>query len=99
MIRVSVAVARHARQEVIELEVEEGSTVAEALARAGLEARFPGVDFTAARVGIWSRPCARDAVLRPGDRVEVYRPLEADPKDARRRRARVKPSPGSRSGP
>ena len=99
MIRVRVAVALPGEQEVVELELAEGSRVADAIARSGLAARFPALDFERARVGIWSRPCERDAVLRDGDRVEVYRPLQADPKEARRARARVKPSPGSRSGP
>jgi putative ubiquitin-RnfH superfamily antitoxin RatB of RatAB toxin-antitoxin module len=93
VIRVSVAAATPARQEVVEIEMAEGATVAEALARSGLQARFPEIDFAAARVGIWSRPCVRDTLLRDGDRVEVYRELEADPKEMRRRRARLKPFP------
>ena len=99
MIRVSVAVALPARQEVVELELAAGSSVGDALRAARVGERFPELDLVAARVGIWSRPCTRDTLLREGDRVEVYRPLQADPKEARRRRARLKPSPGSRNGP
>lgn len=93
MIRVAVAAALPGVQEVVEVELAEGATVAEALACSRLEERFPAIDFAAARVGIWSRPCSRDTVLREGDRVEVYRELRADPKQMRRKRARLKPSP------
>ena len=88
--RIQVAVAEPQRQQVIELDLPEGSTVADALAAARIEA---------GSVGIWSKPCAPGTALRDGDRVEVYRPLRADPKDMRRTRARLKPSTRSRSGP
>jgi hypothetical protein len=97
--RIAVAVALAARQEVIELELPERATVAEALAAARLHERFPGVDFSAMRTGIWSRAADGATVLREGDRVELYRALEADPKDMRRTRAGVKPSSRSRNGP
>ena len=93
MIRVTVAAALPDLQAVVEIELEEGADVAEALARSGLQERFPAIDFATARVGIWSRPCMADTVLREGDRVEVYRELRADPKEMRRKRARLKPSP------
>lgn len=93
MISVTVAIALPDCQEVVALRLEEGSTVADALARSDLARRFPQVDLAAAPVGVWSRPCERATRLRDGDRVEVYRPLQADPKEMRRRRARLKPSP------
>ena len=93
MISVTVAAAMPGFQEVVEVELAPGATIAEALERSGLQARFPKIDFGAASVGIWSRPCPRDTVLRDGDRVEVYRELRADPKEMRRKRARLKPSP------
>lgn len=99
MIRVSVAAAVPGRQEVVELELADASTVADALARSGIAERFPEIDLDKAAVGIWSRPCARDRRLRDGDRVEVYRALQDDPKELRRRRARLKTSPGSRNAP
>ena len=95
--RVSIAVALPGSQEVIALELPEGSDVAAALAAAGIAARFP--DLERCEVGIWSRICARDTPLREGDRVEIYRPLAADAKAMRRQRARLKPSTRSRSGP
>jgi putative ubiquitin-RnfH superfamily antitoxin RatB of RatAB toxin-antitoxin module len=99
MIRVRVAVAFPERQEVIELEMPEGSTVGDAIERANLGERFAGLDVRALTVGLWSRVASEAAVLREGDRVELYRGLKADPKDARRARARLKPSTRSRSGP
>ena len=84
--RVSVAVAWPERQEVVELELPEGSTVADAVARA--QAMLPGDDLGEMRTGIWSRPCAPQTRLREGDRVELYRPLAADAKAMRRARVR-----------
>ena len=97
--RVQVAVALPSLQEVIELELPEGATVADALAAARLGERHPGVDFGSMRTGVWSREAGGERRLRDGDRVELYRALRADPKDMRRRRARLTPSTRSRSGP
>jgi len=99
MLRVSVAIALPDRQEVIDLELPEGATAGDAIAAARIEERFPDLDAGKFKLGIWSRPCAAEAPLREGDRVELYRPLVADAKAQRRARARVSPSsPRSRSG-
>ena len=95
--RVTVAAALRDRQEVIEVEVGEGATAADAVAASGLAQRFPEIDFDAAPLGLWSKPCPREARLREGDRVEVYRALTADAKAMRRARA-VRPSTRARSG-
>lgn len=79
-LRVEVIEAWPARNERVQLELEEGATVAMAVAAAGRRA--------ARMVGIHGRRVALDARLADGDRVEIYRPLNADPKEARRRRAR-----------
>ena len=86
-LRVSVAVALPDRQEVIELELPDASRVGDAIEAAQLPQRFPTLDFATARLGIWSKTCPPDTPLRDGDRVEVYRPLTIDPKQARRARA------------
>jgi uncharacterized protein len=99
VIRVLVAVAFPGRQEVLELDVPEGSTVRDAIVAANLRERFPGIDPADFEVGIWSRVASAATPLRDGDRVELYRALKADPKDARRARARLTPSTRSRSGP
>ncbi len=71
-----------------------GSTIAQALAASGLGRRFPAlqsaIDAGQARVGIFGKVKTPDTVLRDGDRIEVYRPLQADPKETRRRRAKHK---------
>jgi uncharacterized protein len=96
---VSVAVALPGRQEVIELRLDPGATVGDALAAANVRGLFPELNGEAA-VGIWSRACRPDTQLRDGDRVELYRELKADAKAMRRARARIKPaSPRSRNAP
>ena len=97
--RVSVAIAVPSRQEVVEIDLPEGSTVADAIAMVTPQSRFDGIELETVEVGVWGTRVARDALLREGDRVELYRALKADPKDQRRRRVRPKPSPRSRSGP
>jgi putative ubiquitin-RnfH superfamily antitoxin RatB of RatAB toxin-antitoxin module len=99
MPRVSIAIALPDRQEVFELDLAAGSTVADAIAAADLATRFPGLDSTSLKAGIWSHLVARETLLRDGDRVELYRDLKADPKDLRRARARLKPSTRSRNEP
>ena len=97
VLRVEVVVALPDRQEVIALELPQGASVATALEVARVRERFPELDWSGVTCGLWSRPCAVDRPLRDGDRVEVYRPLAADPKDQPRERARLKPSTRSRS--
>ncbi|WYB23101.1 RnfH family protein [Gallaecimonas sp. GXIMD1310] len=87
LIGVEVAFASPERQALIALKVVDGSTVADVIARSGITERFTDVDFASMDVGIWSRTCKRTDSVRDGDRVEIYRPLTADPKDIRRRRA------------
>lgn len=88
-IGVEVVFALPDRQVLVVLELGEGATVAEAIERSGLAAEFPAEAIEALPVGIWGRVTARDHVLADGDRVEIYRPLEIDPREARRRLARV----------
>lgn len=86
-LRVEVVCALRDEQALIALEMEEGATVREALVRSGMLARFPDVDVVAGRVGIFGKVVGLDTALRDGDRVEMYRPLIADPKETRRGRA------------
>lgn len=79
-LRVEVVRAWPARLELRALELEEGATVRAALAAAGMQAPHGA--------GIYGRRVQLDAQLADGDRVEILRPLAADPKEARRRRAR-----------
>lgn len=82
----------------VALSLPEGATVAEALGASDMESRHPGLAWTELPVGVWSRPCARDAPLHDGDRVEVYRPLVVDPKEARRLRQRSQLATSKRIG-
>ncbi|MEP6874558.1 MAG: RnfH family protein [Burkholderiales bacterium] len=70
----------------VELRLDSGATVADALRASNMPARHPQFDLGALPVGIWGAFCERSDVLRDRDRVEVYRPLRVDPKDARRQR-------------
>jgi len=97
--RVSVVAALPDEQRLVELDLPDGATAWEAVAASGLLALYaqaPGEELT---VGVWSKPCPRDAVLREGDRVEIYRPIRADAKAMRRDRARLRPSRRSRNAP
>ena len=69
-----------------EVRVDRGATVAQAIECSGLPQARPGFDWRGASVGVWGRKSQPDAVLREGDRIEVYRPLLVDPKLARRER-------------
>lgn len=86
-IRVEVAYAQPGRPILRTLHLPAGSTVGEAIGACGLLAQCPEIDMNSNRVGIFGRLARLDTPLRNGDRVEIYRPLRADPKEARRRRA------------
>lgn len=94
MIRVEVAYAAPERQEILELEVPDGTTMDEAVIRSGIFQRFPEAEQTSTAMGIFGKVIKDPAshVLREGDRVELYRPLTIDPKQARLNRAKKKPA-------
>ncbi len=85
--KVEVAYALPERQWLRVVEVEPGTTAVEAVRRSQIPLERPEVDPWTAPLGRFGQPCAADTVLRAGDRVEIYRPLQVDPKTARRRRA------------
>lgn len=87
MISVEVAHATPEKQKIIVVEVPEGTTVIEAVERSGIRSEFDGIRIDEKMLGIFSRKVKPDQVLKAGDRVEVYRPLIADPKEVRRQRA------------
>lgn len=86
-IDVEVVYALPFAQDICRLRIPAGTTVAEAIARAGVAVRHPEVDLRAGRVAVYGRLVSPDMVLQDGDRVEILRPLKADPKEVRRRRA------------
>ncbi|MCS3903690.1 putative ubiquitin-RnfH superfamily antitoxin RatB of RatAB toxin-antitoxin module [Methylohalomonas lacus] len=86
-IHVEVAYATPERAYCIPLQLPAGSNLKQAIEASGLLAQCPQIDLDVNRVGVFGQVCSLETPLGDGDRVEVYRPLEIDPKEARRRRA------------
>jgi putative ubiquitin-RnfH superfamily antitoxin RatB of RatAB toxin-antitoxin module len=89
-INVEVAYASPTTQKILSVEVEEGSTIETAIDRSGILELFPEIDLGKQKVGIFSKLKSLDEKVKAGDRIEIYRPLTLDPKDARRKRAKQK---------
>lgn len=87
LIQVEVAYAKPDRQDVISVKLPEGSTIQQAIEVSGLLQRNPEIDVAKAKVGIYGKLSKMDTVVRSRDRVEIYRPLIADPKEVRKQRA------------
>ncbi len=86
-IEVEVAFAEPKKQLIVPLLVNEGATAGEAIILSNIAEEFPDYDMDALNIGIFSKTCKRDQVLKEFDRVEIYRPLIADPKEVRKKRA------------
>jgi len=84
---VELAYATPAKQSLLSLTVDAAATVEQIIQLSGMLSSFPEIDLSQNKVGIWSRPVKLDDIVQSGDRIEIYRPLIADPKDLRRRRA------------
>lgn len=87
LIRVEVCYALPTRQELVSLKLEAGCTVRQAIEASGLLEKYPEIDLARNKLGVFSKLTKPDAVLRDRDRVEIYRPLIADPKEVRKQRA------------
>jgi putative ubiquitin-RnfH superfamily antitoxin RatB of RatAB toxin-antitoxin module len=87
MIRIELAYAPTGEVELVSLTVSESTTVGEAIKQSGLCNRYPDLDLDTVKTGIFGKLCSLDTLLHEGDRIEIYRPLRADPKEARRTRA------------
>lgn len=86
-ITVEVCYAHPEKQELVQLRIESGATLKQAIEESGILARVPAIGLDKNKVGVFGKICSLDRVLREGDRVEIYRPLIADPKELRRQRA------------
>ncbi|RLA45074.1 MAG: RnfH family protein [Gammaproteobacteria bacterium] len=86
-IGVEVAYALPHRQAIVEVRVVVGTTALEAAQQSGIADGFGGIDLDNAKLGIFGKVVAPGQALRDGDRVEIYRPLIADPKEVRKARA------------
>ena len=87
-IAIELAYAMPEKQTLLSLSVDLGTTIEGAIKRSGILALYPDIQLGATHsCGIWSRTCKLDTLLNEGDRVEIYRPLIADPKQIRKQRA------------
>lgn len=84
---VEVVYATSSVQALVTLKLPAGATVQEAIQASGFLQHFPDINLAVNSVGIFGKVCNLDQVLKPSDRIEIYRPLLHDPKDARRHRA------------
>lgn len=84
---VEVAYALPDEQLILTVNGEPGMTLQQAIEASGIMERFPEIDLAKNKVGVFGKLASLDSTLNPGDRVEIYRPLIADPKEARKKRA------------
>jgi putative ubiquitin-RnfH superfamily antitoxin RatB of RatAB toxin-antitoxin module len=89
-IRVQVCFARPEVQVLRDIVVPAGASVGDAIHESGLPAEMPEIDLTTCKVGVYGKLKPLDAPVREHDRIEIYRPLLADPKETRRKRAAEK---------
>jgi putative ubiquitin-RnfH superfamily antitoxin RatB of RatAB toxin-antitoxin module len=86
-ILIEVVYALPGEQTLLKQPVTPGTTVADAIQASGILQKYPEIDLTVNKLGIFGKLTKADAVLRDKDRIEIYRPLIADPKEVRRKRA------------
>ena len=87
---IEVIYALPEEQELITLDVDQGTTVEQAIKQSGILERYTDIDLAVNKVGIFGKIAKTDQELRDKDRIEIYRPLIADPKESRRKRAEKK---------
>lgn len=85
--QIEVAYATPQEQIILTVQVPSSATVSEAVEASGICARYPEIDLASVKMGIFGKLAKGNAGLHPGDRIELYRPLIADPKEARKKRA------------
>ncbi|MEJ2129081.1 MAG: RnfH family protein [Woeseiaceae bacterium] len=88
-ITVEVVFALPERQKLVTVTLDQAASVADALEASGIYDEFPETDFAAMQTGVWGRLAGLDESLADGDRIEIYRPLERDPREARRELAKA----------
>ena len=86
-INIEVVYALPNEQTLLKQSVPAGTTLAEAIKASGILEKYPEIDLASNKLGIFSKLTKAEAVLRDKDRIEIYRPLIADPKEVRRKRA------------
>jgi putative ubiquitin-RnfH superfamily antitoxin RatB of RatAB toxin-antitoxin module len=86
---VEVVYALAHKQKLLRINVPQGTTMREAVLKSGMQEHFPGLDLTESPLGIFGKavPKPDERVMQEGERIEIYRPLIADPKEVRKQRA------------
>lgn len=87
MLKIEVCYALPQKQELVSVKLPAGATLQQALEASGLLAKYPEIDLKKNKFGVFAKLSKPDTVLRDRDRVEIYRPLIADPKEVRKQRA------------
>ena len=87
MIYVEVVYATPEKQTLLTVHLPKQSTVSSAIMKSGILLEYAELELESLNLGIFSTPCTLEKILMVGDRIEIYRPLQTDPKDARRKRA------------
>lgn len=88
LIKVEVAYARPSEQRILTVEIEENATIEKVIQQSGILTLFPEIDLRVVHVGIWSKKKKLTDRVQAGDRIEIYRPLIIDPKEARKNRVK-----------
>ena len=99
LLQVTVCYATARDEFLRSLTVVPGTTIGQAIEMSGVLEAYPDINLATQPVGIYAKKQTLDTVLRPRDRIEIYRPLVADPKDSRRRRAAKRDGAPSRDAP
>lgn len=84
---IEVAYATPDKQKIVECQIANGTTPREAIKQSGIIQYFPEIDLENCDLGVFGKAITADYALKDGDRIEIYRPLIADPKEVRRQRA------------
>jgi hypothetical protein len=94
MFTVEVVYALLYTQDIINVEVEKQTTIKQAIIQSGILDRYPEIDLSVNKIGIYNQIKKLDDLVNVGDRIEIYRPLIADPKEVRRKRAEKQKNAG-----
>ena len=86
-LNIEVCYALPEKQSLMCITVESNTSVEQAIVQSGILNTYPDIDLSVNKVGVWNRTCKIDTILKEGDRIEIYRPLIADPKEVRKLRA------------
>ena len=89
LITIEVAYALPNEQVILSIEVDDGCLVEDAIKRSGILEKYPQIDLSTDKVGIFGKMCKLNAKLKHKDRIEIYRKLIADPKESRRQKAEL----------